>query len=124
MTNIYLTDSDEEAIVDFVKDHKARKKCLWERFTNSHKLSVNVCKTWFKFQRTHSSKLMEFKSGQAPKAITERQNWIQDKFNFLKTHIRLKRLSKSSGFKSLAQGTSAHGNSTGSIDTVSMKISM
>ena len=22
MTNIYLTDSDEEAILDFVKDHK------------------------------------------------------------------------------------------------------
>ena len=42
MTNIYLTDSDEEAIVDSVKDHeehynktnkhfkdKARKECLW-----------------------------------------------------------------------------------------------
>ena len=41
MTNIYLTDSDEEAIVDFVTDHdelydktnehfkeKARKECL------------------------------------------------------------------------------------------------
>ena len=47
MTNIYLTDSDKEAIVDFVKDHeklydkpnfkdKARKECLWERFDNSH----------------------------------------------------------------------------------------
>ena len=23
MTNIYLTDSDEEAILDFVKDHKS-----------------------------------------------------------------------------------------------------
>ena len=42
MTNIYLIDSDEEAIVDFVKDHKelykinehfkdkARKECLGE----------------------------------------------------------------------------------------------
>ena len=58
MTNIYLTDSDEEAIVDFVKDHKelykktnelfedkARKECLWEKFANSCKLSVKVCKT-------------------------------------------------------------------------------
>ena len=48
MTNTYLMDSDEKAIVDFVKDHnelynktrdhfkdKARKECLWERFTNS-----------------------------------------------------------------------------------------
>ena len=55
ITNIYLTDSDEEAIVDFVKDHKElnnktsehfkdkeRKECLWERFTNSHKLPIKV----------------------------------------------------------------------------------
>ena len=58
MTNIYLTDLDEEAIVDNLKDHKvlynksnehfkdkARKECLLERFTNSRKLSVKVCKT-------------------------------------------------------------------------------
>ena len=70
MTNIYLTVSDEEAIVDFVKDHeelyyktnkhfkdKARKECLWERFANSRKLSVKVCKTWFKSQRTCYGKL-------------------------------------------------------------------
>ena len=44
MTNIYVTDSDEEAIVGFVKDHeelynksdeyfkdKARKGCLWKQ---------------------------------------------------------------------------------------------
>ena len=65
--NIYLTDSDEEAIVDFVKDHeelndktneplkdKARKECLWQKFANSCKLSVKVCKTWFKSQRSES----------------------------------------------------------------------
>ena len=64
MTNIYLTNSDEEAIVDFVKDKeefydktnehfkdKARKECLWKRFANIHKLSVKVCKTWFKISR-------------------------------------------------------------------------
>ena len=61
MTNIYLTESDEEAIVDFVQDHeelynktnehfkdKARKDCLWDSFASSHKLSVKMCKTWFK----------------------------------------------------------------------------
>ena len=70
MTNIYLMDSDEEAIEDFVKDHEelydntnehfkdtARKECLWERFANSHKLSVKVCKTSFKFQKTCYGKL-------------------------------------------------------------------
>ena len=63
MTNILLMDSDEEAIVEFVKDHeelydktnehfkyKARNEFLWGRFTNSHKLSVKVCKTWFESQ--------------------------------------------------------------------------
>ena len=43
-------------------------------------------------------KLTQSKSGQAPVDITERQNWIQDKFNFLKTHIRCKGL-KSSNFQ-------------------------
>ena len=80
MTNIYLTDSDEKAIVDFVKDHeelydktnvhfkhKARKDCLWERFARSYKLSVKACKTWFKSQRTRCGKLTQSSSGQAPK---------------------------------------------------------
>ena len=52
MINILLTDSDEEAIVDSVKDNeelydkrnehfkdKAREECLWERFINSCNLS-------------------------------------------------------------------------------------
>ena len=59
MTNIYLTDADEEVIVDFVKDNvelynktnehykdKTRKECRWERFANSCKLSVKVCMFW------------------------------------------------------------------------------
>ena len=68
ITNIYLTDSDEEAIVDFVYDNTnehfkdtARVEFLWERFANSCKLSIKVCKTWFK-----SCKLSQSKSGQAP----------------------------------------------------------
>ena len=80
MTNIYFTDSDEKAIVDFVKDHeelfdktnkhfkdKARKDCLWERFTSSHKLSVKVFKTWFKSHRTHYRKFSQSKYGQPPR---------------------------------------------------------
>ena len=57
MMNTYLTDSDEDVIVNFVKDHKAfydeanehfkdkaRKECLLERFASRHKFSVKVCK--------------------------------------------------------------------------------
>ena len=48
MTNIYLMNSDDETIVDFVKDkemcdkthkhNKTRKECLWERLANHCKL--------------------------------------------------------------------------------------
>ena len=92
--NIYLTDSDDEVIVDFVKYHEelyqminehfkdtARKDCLWQRLASSCNLSVKVCKTWFKSQRTSYGKFTKPKFGQASKEMTERQNWIQDKFN-------------------------------------------
>ena len=92
MTNICLTESDEVTIMDFVKDHeelndktnehfkeKAREECLWEMVANSCKLSVKVGKTWFESQKRHYGKLTQSKSGQAPE-MTERQNWIQDKF--------------------------------------------
>ena len=75
MTNIYLTDSDEETIVDFVKDHeelydktyerfkdKARKDCLWKIFAGSSKLSVKVCKTLFESLMTNYGKLTQSKS--------------------------------------------------------------
>ena len=106
-SNIYLTDSDEEAIVDenheesFDKtsEHfqdKARKNCLWERFTSSRNVSMKVCKFWFLYQMTSKGKLTQCKSSKALKEMTERQNWIQDKFIFFKIHIRWKGLSKSS----------------------------
>ena len=99
--------------MDFVKDHeelhnktsghykdKARKEFFWVEFTRSCKLSAKVCKTWFDSQRTCYWKLMQFKSGQAPKEMMEHQTCIQDKLGFLRSHIRHKGLSKSSAFKS------------------------
>ena len=143
MTNIYFTDSDEEVIVDFVKDHKelydkssehvkdkSRKEFLWEKFAKCRKLSVKVCKTWFDSQRTRYGKLTESKSGQVPKEIMEHQTWTQDKkLGFPRSHIRCKGLSKSSAFKLQARGasasaTTAHDISRASTDTDSMGISM
>ena len=74
-------------------------------------------------------RINQSKSNQAPKEMTERQNWIQDKINFLKTHIRHKGLCKYSAFESLARGASAstaltHNISRGSNDTDSIEISM
>ena len=73
-------------------------------------------------------KTSQSKSDQAPKEMTERQNWIQDRLNFLKTHIRRKGLSKSSDFKSLQRGASAsaasaHNISRESTDADSMDTS-
>ena len=85
MANIYLTNSEEEAIVDFAKDHeelynkmhkhlkdKARKDCLLERFASSQNLSVKVCKTWFESQRTRHGKLTPVQVWLGSKGMTER----------------------------------------------------
>ena len=84
-----------------------RKDCLWERCASSCNISVKVFKTWFESLRTRCGKLTQSKSGQAPKKMTERLDWILDKLDFLKSHIRKKGLSKASGFKSPQRRASA-----------------
>ena len=106
---------------------KTRKEGPWDRFSNSRNLSVKVCKIWFDSQRTRFGKLTQSKSGQVPAEMTERQKWIQDKFHFLKSHIRRNELSKSSGFKPQARGPSASAASAHDIaraSTDSLEISM
>ena len=75
MTNIYLTDSDEEAIVDFVKNHgelttptstlrtrQGRNTCLIGSPTVASCVQDLV---------RMPKKLSQSKSGQAPKEMTE-----------------------------------------------------
>ena len=72
-----------EGLFDKTNDHfkdKVRKECLRKRFASSCNLSVKVCKTWFESERTCYRKLTQSKSGQAPKEMLVRQNWIQHKF--------------------------------------------
>ena len=57
--------------------------------------------------RSNPSRLATANS-HSPSLVRQRQNWIQDKFNFFKMHIRLKGLSKSSVFQCTAQGASAY----------------
>ena len=65
MKSIFLSDSDKEAIVDFVKQHeelydnthmkfkdKQGKESLWEIVAASRNLSVNTVKKWFETQCT------------------------------------------------------------------------
>ena len=44
---------------------------------------------WFKSQRTRYSKLtqLENKSGSGSRVLTARQQWITDKWSFIKSHI-------------------------------------
>ena len=59
---------DHEALYDKTSEHfkvMAGKEFLWQQFAKSHKLSVNVCETWFDLQRTCFGKLTQSKYGQA-----------------------------------------------------------
>ena len=109
MKSIFLSDSDEEAIVEFVKWHeelydktndsfkdKQKKERLWEQLPATR----NLPKKWFGTQRTRYGKLTLTKSGQAAEKSTERQTWLKDSLSFLRGHIRRQAVSKSSAFKS------------------------
>ena len=113
MKSIFLSDSDKEAIVEFVKQHKElndktndsfkdkqKKERFWETLASTRNLPVNTVKKWFETQRTRYGKLTQTKSGQAAEKSTEQQTWLKDSCSFLRGHIRRKGVSKSSIFKS------------------------
>ena len=73
MKSIFLSDSDEEAIVEFVKQHeelydktndsfkdKQKKERLWEQLATTRNLPV---KKWFDTQCTRYDKLTQTKLG-------------------------------------------------------------
>ena len=68
---------------------------------------------WFESQRTRYGKLSKLQSGQAPREMTKRQSWVYQQMGFLKTHIRRKGASRSSGFEA-SPNTSRHEESCGS----------
>ena len=141
MKSIFLSDSDEEAIMKFVKQHeelydktndsfkdKQKKERLWEQLAASRNLPVNTVKKWLDTQRTRYVKLTQTKSGQAAEKSTEHQTWLKDSFSFLRGHIRRKGVSKSSAFKSPQRPSAAAASASvpdTSRDTESeMKISI
>ena len=85
MKSIFLSDSDEEAIVEFVchkelydktnnsfKD-KQKKERLWEQLAGTRNLPFKTAKKWFETQRSRYGKLTQTKSGQVAEKSTERQ---------------------------------------------------
>ena len=113
MKSIFLSDSDEEAIMEFLKQHeelydktndslkdKQKKERLWQQLAATRNLPVKTVKMWFETQCTRYGKLTQTKSGQAAEKSTEQQTWLKDSFSFLRGHIIRKGVSKSSAFKS------------------------
>ena len=106
-----FTNSQENAIVEFVKQHpelydkdnrrfhdRQRKEALWVEISAELKLQLFDVRRWFESQRTRYGKLSKQQSGQAPKEMTKRQSWVYQ-MGFLKTHIRCKGANRSSGFE-------------------------
>ena len=96
MKSIFLSDSDEEPIVEFVKQHeelydqtndsfkdKQKKERLWEQQAATRNLPIKTVKKWFETQCTVYGKLTQTKSGQAADKSTEHQTWLKDSFSFL-----------------------------------------
>ena len=101
MKSIFLSDSDEEAIVEFIKQHeekydktndsfkdKQKKERLLVQLAATRNLPVKTVKKWFDTQHTRYGKLTQTKSGQGAEKSTERQTWLKDSFSFLRGHIR------------------------------------
>ena len=92
MKSTFLSDSDKEAIVEFIKQHdktndsfkdKQKKYGLWEQLAATRKLPVKTVQKLIDTQRTRYGQLTQTKSGQAAEKSTEHQTWLKDSFSFL-----------------------------------------
>ena len=118
-----FTDSQENAIVEFVKEHpelydkehgrfhdRQRKEALWAEISAELKLQPFDVRRWFESHRTRYGKLSKLQSCQAPKEMTKRQSWVYQQMG---SHIRRKGANRSSGFEA-SPNTSRHEESRGS----------
>ena len=119
-----FTDSQENAIVEFVKEYpelydkeharfhdRHRKEALWAEISAELKLQPFDVRRWFESQRTRYGKISKLQFGQAPREMTKRQSYQQ--MGFLKTHITCEGANRSSGFEA-SPNTSRHEELRGS----------
>ena len=97
MKSTFLSDSDEEPMVESIKHHEElydktnnsfkdkQKERLWESLAATRNLPVKTVKKWFKTHHTRYDKLTQTKSGQTAEKSTESQTWRKDSFSFLVT---------------------------------------
>ena len=106
MKLIFLSDSDKEAIVEFVKQNAE----LYKTHTASRNLFVNTVKKWIETKSTRYGKLTHMKSGQAAVNSTERQTWMRDSLVFYEA--------TSEGRKCLSVPHSSHHRPSAAIASV------
>ena len=123
--------------MEFVKEHpefydkeharfhnRQKKEALWAEISAKLKLQHFDVRRWFESHRTCYGKLSKLQSGQAPRDMIKRQSWVYQQMGFLKTHIRRKGASRSSGFEA-GPNTSKQDESRGSTtDTEHLKSSV
>ena len=91
-----FTDSQETAIVEFVKEHpelydkeharfhdRQKKEALWAEISAELKLQPFDVRRWYESQRTRYGKLSKLQSGQAPREMTKTQSWVYQQMGFL-----------------------------------------
>ena len=95
-----LSPGEEIQLVEFYKENelfynkklsayrdKARKNRVWEEQAKRMGKSVDTLEHWIVNMRTRYAKLIDEKSGMATREMTERDQWIQSAFAFLRPHI-------------------------------------
>lgn len=99
--SLILSDDQEEDVIEWLKEHpvlytktmrdykdRAKKMQLWEEKAKEMGLLNGMqLLTWYESMRTRLGKLTRSKSGDGAKELTERQQWVLDKFDFLLHHI-------------------------------------
>ena len=96
-----LNPEQEEDLIAWIKSHpelydthkneyrkKEVKRELWVTKAQSLNVTYAEIQQWYASQRTRFGKLLKPKSGKATKALTEREQWILQNFEFLRTHIQ------------------------------------
>ncbi|XP_060758189.1 uncharacterized protein LOC132868911 isoform X3 [Neoarius graeffei] len=68
-----------------------KKNKLLQEKAKEMGLMVRDIVTWFKTQRTAFTRLKSGKNGQAKHPLTHRAQWVQDKFQFLAPHLRMRK---------------------------------
>ena len=82
-----LYDNQENAMVEFVKEHpelynkehgrfhdRHRKEALWAEISAELNFQPFDVRRWFESQKTRYGKLSKLQSGQAPREMTKRQS--------------------------------------------------